>query len=262
MIARDPLYDVLRLAEEVRPAWDGLSAEIPAWHPRNEGEEGGEGEGEGGEADKVAAAAAALAAAKGEEGDGATKKTAEDYRVELRKSDDVRKREAAKANKRIQELEATLAKIEQSNMSAQDKAIATARAEAAGEVTTKYEQKIRAGNLKLAVLEIASDDGVKLGEGDKAKTVKFAKSSDVLMWVKHQIAEGVMDEADIYGEDGSVNKAALTAALADLAESRPGWLSGAATRTSGTPAGDPDVGKGKSGTAVPDMNDLIRGRRG
>ncbi len=67
MALTDPLYDVLRLAEEVRPAWGGLSAAIPAWHPRNEGEGGGEGEGES-DADKAAAAAAA---AKGGEEEGA-----------------------------------------------------------------------------------------------------------------------------------------------------------------------------------------------
>lgn len=53
-VAQDPmpgvLDDILALAELLRPRWAEISGDIPGWHPRCEGEEGGsgsEGEGEG-----------------------------------------------------------------------------------------------------------------------------------------------------------------------------------------------------------------------
>jgi len=56
---RPELNDVLELADLLRPAWADISAGIPPWHPRNEGDDDA---GDTGTADAAAAGAAAGAA--------------------------------------------------------------------------------------------------------------------------------------------------------------------------------------------------------
>lgn len=254
MIASDSLYDVLRLAEDLRPAWDGLSAAIPAWHPRNEGEEG-EGEGEP-DADKAAAAAAA----KGGEGNGEGEREGEgkpaggeedktDWKAMSRKHERAAKKAAAERDAHA----AKLAEIEASNLSENEKALAKAREEARAEGKAEGEQGRRADRIEAAVTKIAAVKGVTIGEGDKAKTVKFADPDDVEMWLERQVAKGEIDGDELYA-DGKVNDEVLIEALTALAASKPGWLVGApAGATSGTPAGDADAGKGsgpKGGSSV------------
>ncbi len=253
MALTDPLYDVLRLAEEVRPAWDDLSAAIPAWHPRNEGEDDAEGEGES-DADKAAAAAAA---AKGgeEEGDGEGKPAGgeedkTDWKAMSRKHERAAKKAAAERDAHA----AKLAEIEASNLSENEKALAKAREEARAEGKAEGEKGRREDRIEAAVTKIAAVKGVTVGEGEKAKTVKFSDPEDVQMWLERQVAKGDIDGDELYA-DGKVNDDVLTEALTELAKSKPGWLVGAsAGATNGQPAGDADAGKGGAGKGIESMS--------
>lgn len=259
MALTDPLYDVLTLAHWVRPAWDDLSAAIPAWHPRNEGEGQGEGEGES-DADKAAAAAAA---AKGgeEEGEGEGEGTPAggeegkiDWKAMARKHEREKKKIAAERDAHA----AKLAEIEASNLSENEKALAKAREEARAEGKAEGEQGRRADRIEAAVTKIAAVKGVTIGEGDKAKTVKFADPDDVEMWLERQVAKGDIDGDDLYA-DGKVNDEVLTEALTALATSKPSWLVGAsAPAKNGTPAGDADAGKGAGTKGSSSVADELR----
>jgi hypothetical protein len=252
------LADVLRLAAEVKPAWDDLSAAIPSWHPRNKGEEGEEGEEEGGEGEGEgdAAAAAAEAAAKGAEKEGTegAGKPATDDKTDWKAMARKHEREAKKARAEAETHKTKLAEIEASNLSDQEKAIAKAREEARAEALTEAGTERRTDKIESAVTKIAAIKGVTVGEGDAAKTVKFSDPDDVQMWLERQIAKGDIDGDDIY-KDGKVDDAALTDALTELAASKPGWLVGAsAGATNGKPAGSADAGKGGANKGLDSMS--------
>lgn len=166
----------------------------------------------------------------------------DDWQAKARKHE----RDAKKLRQENEALKAAQAELDAAKMTEQEKAIKAAREEAASEVTTKYEQERRAERLELAVTRIAVGSGIKVGEGDKAKTVKFADAEDVQMWVERRIASGDLDAADMYDENGKVNTSALTEALAGLATSKPSWLAGTVANGS-TPPPDFDGGKGKGG---------------
>ncbi len=166
----------------------------------------------------------------------------DDWQAKARKHE----RDAKKLRQENEALKTAQAEIDKAKMTEQEKAIAAARDEAKTEVTTKYEQERRAERLELAVTRIAVGSGIKVGEGDKAKVVKFGDAEDVQMWVERRIASGDIDAAEMYDENGKVNTAALTEALTGLAASKPTWLAGHTTNGS-TPPPDFDGGKGKGG---------------
>lgn len=157
----------------------------------------------------------------------------------------------AKARKREADLTAKLKEREDADKTEQEKAVEKARTDATTDVTSKYEQERRAERLELAVTRAAISRGVKVGEGDKQKTVKFTDAEDVQMWVERQIRNGAAD--DIYTDEGKVNASTLIDLLADLAASKPSWLQGA-TNGAGKVA-DFDAGKGKGGPkGIEDMS--------
>lgn len=146
-------------------------------------------------------------------------KPEDDWKAKARKweRDAKREREAREA------AEAKIAEAETAKMTEQEQAIAKAREEATDEVASKYEQDLRAERMEHAVTRLAVAQGVTIGEGDKAKTVKFADADDVQMWLERKIKSGDIDADDIY-HDGKVDKDALTDALIDLAKAKPSWL--------------------------------------
>ncbi len=246
------LDDILWLAADVRPAWDDLSAAIPPWHPRNEGDPAG------------AAAGAATEEPVVDPPDedppnpGPAKPGEENDPAYLRAQ--ARKHEAAakKAVKRQVVLQNRLDEVDAANLSEKEREIKAAREEARSEALTEAGRDRRADKIELAVTKIAVQTGVTIGEGDKAKTVKFADPEDVEMWLERQIAKGEIDGDELYA-DGKVNDEVLTEALAALANSKPGWLAGGpASAANGTPAGDADAGKGGSATASGSVADDLR----
>jgi hypothetical protein len=253
--------DVLLLADLYRAEWPAARERIRlSGHPTNEGDDDAADDdakddaedktGDGGDDDK---------SGKGKGDDGAADdkvKPEDEWRTKSRKNET----RAKKAERERDELKAKLDGIAASNMSDQEKAIKTAREEAKAEAMTAAEKDRRTDKLELAVTRIGVGSGVTIGEGDKAKTVKFADPEDVQARLEREIADGTIDGEDIY-KDGKVDKAALTAWLTELAVAKPRWLADAPNGNGAAAAGDVDAGKG-SARKTPDMNDLIRGRRG
>ncbi len=231
--------DVLLLIDhpDTLAAWRSARDRIRlSGHPTNDGEDD----------DAAAKAAAAEAAAKKAAEDAASAKAAEDeekgldWRAMARKHE----REAKKARAERDAHAAKLAEVDKANLSDNEKAIAKAREEARTEARGEAEKERRVDRLELAVTRLAVGKGVKVGDGDNAKTVKFSDAEDVQMWLERRIARGDLDAADVFGSDGRVDTAALTEALVELANQKPGWLVGAGT--GGHAAGDADAGKGAS----------------
>lgn len=164
-------------------------------------------------------------------------------------------REAKKAREEAKAHAAKLAEIEASNLSDQEKAIAKAREEAKAEATAEGQEALRRVTLEAAVTRAAVGRGVKIDD----KTVKFDDGDDVHMWLKDRIAKGELD--GLFDDDGNVNMATLDEALVELATAKPKWLAGNGSNGSGTPAGDPDAGKGapaRSSASVEDEFQSIR----
>lgn len=205
-----------------------------------EGGKEGDGDGEGGDPD-------------GGEGDGGKEKTAEEYREELRKSDRVRKRESAKSQKEIAELKKQLQEKEDADKTEHEKAIEKAREEAKAEALTEAEKGRRDDRLEAAVTRVAASIGVKIGEGDEAKVVKFADSDDALVNIQRRIANGDIDADELFDGDGKVQTDALQSELATLLEDKP-HLQAASNGGSKRPDGDGDGGKGSAGKTGEEMS--------
>jgi hypothetical protein len=119
-----------------------------------------------------------------------------------------------------EDAEAKLKEFETANASEQEKAIAKAREDATAEVTSKFEQERRQDRLEVATTRVATK-GVTLGEGDDAKTVKFADPEDALVHLERAISRGDIDGDEIFDGDGKVQTAALTTALTELLGRKP-----------------------------------------
>lgn len=274
MATKELFGEILAEAERLRSLWDDLSADIPVWHPRNEGDGDGSGDGAGdgadgagadgdgaGSADGAAAGGAVAAGAAGADGDGADgdaagdgdgaggdrKKDPEFLLAQSRKHE----RRAKQAAKERDELAARLKKIEESNQSEQEKAIAKAREEAEDAVTSRYETERRGERLELAATRHATK-GVKLEvdeDGKKVeKLVKFADPDDAIVHLERAIARGDIDKDDIFDDDGKIQAAGLAAALAELLEDKPHLRASDGSGGGGRrPQGGADAGRGAGG---------------
>lgn len=147
---------------------------------------------------------------------------------------------AKKAERERDELRETLKKREEDNQTEQEKAIAKAREEARTEALTEAEKERRGDRLEVGVTRLAAK-GITVGEGEKAKQVRFLDADDALLRVERGISRGTIDGEDIYDEEGKVKTDALTEALVEIATANP-HLVGEGTRPK--PGGDPDTGKG------------------
>lgn len=197
-----------------------------------EGEGGGSGEGEGG-------------------GEGGEEKTAEDYRKELRTYERNAKRASAKKDKEMEELRKKLSEREDADKSEQEKAVEKAREEAKAEALTSIQKERRTDRLEAAVTRMAAK-GVTIGEGDDAKTFKFADPEDALVFIERMISRGDLDEDEIFDDEHKVKPDALTAALVELAKDKPRLAADA--DNNGGVSGDAGAGKGSGGTSEEDMS--------
>lgn len=193
--------------------------------------------------------------------------------VEAKSGDDLarwksesRKHESrAKANqKRADELERKLREYEDRDKSVHEKTVEEAFNRGRAEALTESQKERRRDRLELAVTRIAAATGVKVGDGDDVKTVKFADAELVQMWIERQLADGTLDAGDLFDDSGKVQTDALTDALVDLANDKPFLLATNGDRGR-KPAGDPDAGKGKPSTGVRSVEEELahiqRGRR-
>jgi hypothetical protein len=238
------LDDVLEFAELLRADWPVVRARVRAsGHPVCEGNDDG--------GDDATAAAAAAAAAGGDDsdddgddagsGDGDKPPTAAElarWRKESRKWEG----RAKKDKERADELAAKLQEHEDAAKSDQEKAVDDAARQAREEALSEAQKERRADKLEMAVVRLGSVTGVKVGDGDDAKVVKFADPDDVQGWLERQIAKGDIDAEDIY-KDGRVDEDALAVELVRLAVAKPRWLEGT-MKNGGTPAGSADAGRG------------------
>jgi hypothetical protein len=129
-------------------------------------------------------------------------------------------REAKKARKRAKELEEELKAAKDKDKSEQEKAIEKAKDEGRSEASTKAEKERRNDRLEVAVTRLANKP-IKVGEGDDAKTLKFADSDDALVYIERAISRGDIDGEDIFDSDGKVLPDAVGRELARLLEDKP-----------------------------------------
>jgi hypothetical protein len=159
----------------------------------------------------------------------------DDWQAKARKHE-----RAAKAErKRREDLERQLKEKDDEDKTEQQKAIDKAREDGKAEALTAAEKDRRSDRLEVAVTRLASK-GITFGQGDDAKTLKFADSDDALGNIERMVARGDIDADDIFDSEGKVNADALQDALADLLKSKPHLAAGDAK----PPPGDADTRKG------------------
>lgn len=232
------LCDVLELVDLLRPAWAQISDEIPAWHPRCEGDDDTGDDPAADASDNDSAGDADDDAdndADAKNDDKPAADSLEQWKLEARKWEG----RAKKNSDALAAAQTELAKHADAHKTEQQKAVEAAARSAREEALTEAEKDRRADKLELAVVKVASVTGVKV---DDKTLAKFADPDDVQMWLEKQIERGDVDADDIY-KDGKVNEEALASELARLAAAKPGWLVGAG-KSNGTPAGSADGGRG------------------
>lgn len=223
MASKDTLDLVLELARRERAHWDAVRSSIPAWHPRNDGDEGaGDDAGDDGQGGDDAGDDDDAGAASGET----------DWKQHARKHE----RRAKQIAKELEQLKKAEAERADAQKSEQEKAIEKAREEARNEVLTAAQKERRADRLDAAVTRLAAR-GITVGE----ESVKFADPDDVLAFIERALDKGDIDPDDIFDSESKVQTDALTAALADLAKRKPHWLAGKPG------PGENDAGKGTGG---------------
>lgn len=150
-------------------------------------------------------------------------------------------RDAKKARERAEAAEAKLKEQEDANKTEQEKAVEKAREEGRSEAAKAAEVNRRKDQLEVAATRLAAT-GVPIGEGDKAKTVKFADPEDALVHLERAIAKDEVDSP--FDEDGKVKPVALQEALVELLTRKPHLQGTTADAPPAPPPGDPDAGKG------------------
>lgn len=166
-------------------------------------------------------------------------------------------REAKKARKDVEQLNARLQAREDADKSEQEKAIEEAEQRARTELEGKFDKERRQDRLELATTKIASK-GLKIGTGDDAKTVKFADPDDALLHLERDIRNGDLDPEDIFDSNGRVRNDQLEEALTDLLSRKPHLAADTGRKVV---AGTADAGKGspaKTDSTVEDHLNKIR----
>lgn len=164
-----------------------------------------------------------------------------DWKAESRKHERRMKQE----RKAREEVERKLKEREDADKSEQEKAIETARAEAKAEALSEAETQRRADRLEVAVTRLAAK-GVKVGDN----TVKFTDPEDALVFLERRISRGLLEADDIFDTDGKVQTDAVTAALGEILEEKPGLAADHVDR----PSGSSDAGKGDGGGSLDDLD--------
>lgn len=131
------------------------------------------------------------------------------------------------AEREAKRTEAELAKLRESSMSDQEKAIEQARREARLEANGAFNKRLVQADVRAAA------------------TGKLTDPEDAIRFL----------DLDAFGvnDDGDTDKKAITAAVAQLVKDKP-YLAAGATR----PTGDADQGARGAGAGSSSMNDLIR----
>lgn len=165
-----------------------------------------------------------------------------DWKRESRKHE----RNYKKAMRRVGELEKSQKDRNDADKSTREKELDEARSTARGELEEKHKTERRADRLEVAVTKAAAK-GLKIGDGDDAKTLKFADPDDALLHLDRAIRSGELDPDDIFDNDGRVRSDALDEALTEILESKPHLAAESGNGGSGRRVkGGADGGKGKA----------------
>jgi hypothetical protein len=160
----------------------------------------------------------------------------DDWKEKARKHE----REAKRLRKEREELDRKLKERDDADKSDQEKALEAARKEAREEAETEGRKERRHDRLEAKCATLAAK-GFKVGDGDDAKTVRFADPDDALVYIERLIRNGDLDDDEIFDSEGRVQADALTTALTDLLKSKPHLQAdGKAER----PTGRSDAGRG------------------
>lgn len=151
-------------------------------------------------------------------------------------------REAKKRQKEIDELKAQIKARADQDLSEHEKAIEQARQEAVKELEIRHEQERRQDRLEVASTKLAAR-GIQIGEGEKAKMLKFADPDDALVYLERDIASGKLDAEDLFDDRGRVKEDELVDALTDLLARKP-HLASDGKQGAGKVKGSADAGKG------------------
>jgi hypothetical protein len=159
----------------------------------------------------------------------------DDWKSKSRKNESRAKR----AEREAEDLRKKLKEREDADKSEQEKALEAAREEGEKKARESADTERRHDRLEVAVTRAAAK-GVKVGEGEDAKTQRFDDPEDALVFLERRISNGELDEDDIFDEKGRVKPDALEEALVELLNSKPRLAAGA----EGRKPGDPDTRKG------------------
>jgi len=212
--------------------------------PDGDGDDKGNGDGEEGEEEKEGEGEGE---GEGDEGDGDGEDEGGgtiDWKKMARKHESGRKaaeRKLKREQRERKKLEEDAKKRADAEKTEHEKAVEKAREEGEQAALTKAQKERRKDRLEAAVARLASR-GVKVGEGDDAKTVRFADPEDAQVFLDRKLSLGDVDEEDIFDDDGKVQTEALGQALAEILEDRPRLAEDARPSK---PSGSADGGKGK-----------------
>lgn len=228
---------ILTLADLELAAWPAVSAAIPAWHPRLEGEAGAGDAGKTGDdgGDQGAGKAGAGGDAGDDEDDdddaGAAGKGEPDWKREARKHE----RRARAEKKAREELEGKLRERTDAEKTEHERAVETAREEARAEAQAAHAAERRADRLELAV-----------SRGAKG----FRDPEDAAVYLERAVKDGDVDLEDLFDDNDRVKTDALATVLEDILEARPRLKVG---EGEGIPDGDGRKGGG-AGKSSADMS--------
>lgn len=177
----------------------------------------------------------------------------DDDATKARKHENWAKRE----RKAREKAEADLKELRDADKSDREKELEKAREEARNKALEEVGEERRADRLEAAVTRLAAK-GVKVEDGDKTKTVKFADSEDALLRIERAIRAGDLDSDDIFDDQGKVKTDALTEELAQIASANPHLVADGAE---GKKGGDSDARKGDSPKGLEGMTPEDHARR-
>ncbi len=139
---------------------------------------------------------------------------------------------------------------DEENKSEQEKAIEKARQEGEQSAAEKAKAERQQDRLENSVIRMAAK-GVRVGEGDEAKTVRFADADDAMMHVQRAVKNGDVDMEELFTEQGAVNSDIVADTLSDILASKS-YLAAGEKKDDGKPEppkGGADGGKGDDAKA-------------
>lgn len=167
--------------------------------------------------------------------------------------------EAKKARREVERLRKEAEDRAKQDQTEQEKAVAKAREEGESKATQAAEAERRKDRLENAVIRTAAK-GIRIGEGDEAKTVRFRDPEDALLHLERAVASGDVDEEDLFNDKGRINADVLQEALTDIIDQKSYLRAeeGKKEPDKPEPKGSGDGGKGGSddegGKSIEDMS--------